>query len=155
MKKYKDKKKYNKNMSFEDFEFNCEVSLNQFIKKDYNRKTIAKMLWRRANGDMEYANYLCFEIMADYYCSFKLKDIINNIKRKKIGWNHINFEYLEKKQREYDEFILHPPEVEEGVIECHKCGSKKTYSFSKQTRRADESATVFVRCSNCSNTFKM
>ena len=141
--------------TFEDFEFNCNVSLNSFIKKESNRKTIAKMLWRLANQDPIYANYLCFEIMADFLCYFKLQDTFQNIKNKKIGWNHSNFEHLDRKQKEYDDFLVNPPQVEEGVIECHKCGSKKTFSFSKQTRRADESATVFVRCSNCGNTFKM
>jgi DNA-directed RNA polymerase subunit M/transcription elongation factor TFIIS len=141
--------------TFEDFELNCDVSLNSFIKKEANRKIIAKMLWRTANKDFEYANYLCFEILADYICSFKLKDIITNLKAKKIGWNHTNFDVFDHKQKEYDEFLVKPPDVEEGVIECHQCGSKKTFSFSKQTRSADESATVFVRCSNCNNNFRM
>jgi len=141
--------------TFEDFEFNCDISFNSFIKKEANRKTIAKMLWRISNQDPVYANYLCFEIMADYLCSFKLDDTFQNIKKKKIGWNHSSFEALDRRQKEYDDFLINPPTVEEGVIECHSCGSKKTFSFSKQTRRADESATVFVRCSNCGKTFKM
>jgi len=139
---------------FKDFEFHCEVSLNSFVKKEHNRKTIAKILWRTASKDPDYANYLCFEVLADYYCSFKLHDSLQNIKKKKIGWNHSNFEALEQKQKEYDDFLVNPPQVEEGVIEC-KCGSKKTFSFSKQTRRADESATVFDRCSDCGKTFRM
>jgi len=141
--------------TFEDFQENCNISLNSFIKKEANKKTIAKMLWRISDQDYEYANYLCFEILAEYLCSFKLNDVISNVKQKKIGWEHSTFESFEKKQEEYDNFLTNPPEVQEGVIECHKCGSKKTFSFSKQTRRADESATVFVRCSNCNNTFKM
>ena len=47
--------------TFEDFEFNCNVSLNSFIKKENNRKTIAKMLCRIANQDPMYANYLCLQ----------------------------------------------------------------------------------------------
>lgn len=147
--------KKKKTMSFEDFQYNCHVSLNHFIKKEKNRKTIANMLWKISNHDYEYANYLCFEIIADYHCSFKLPDLIQSVKKKKIGWKHINLDSFENKQKEYDNFLINPPEVEEGVIQCHNCGSNKTYSFSKQTRRADESATVFVRCSNCSKTFKM
>lgn len=141
--------------TFEEFEMNCNINLNSFIKKETNRKIIAKMLWKIANKDYELANYLCFEILSEYLCSFKFTDIINNVKNKKIAWNHSAFDKYDKKLKEYDDFLTNPPEVMEGVIECHKCGSKKTFSFSKQTRRADESATVFVRCSNCNNTFKM
>lgn len=140
---------------FEIFQDNCNVSLASFIKKDQNKKTIAKMLWRIANHNIEYANYLCFEILAEYLCSTSVNDVVAAVKQKKLGWNHPSFEPFEKKQNEFDDFLIHPPEVEEGVIECHRCGSKKTFSFSKQTRRADESSTVFVRCSNCNNTFKL
>ena len=38
-------------------------------------------------------------------------------------------------------------EIEEGVMECTKCGSKKTYSYTKQTRGGDEATTVFAICS--------
>jgi DNA-directed RNA polymerase subunit M/transcription elongation factor TFIIS len=141
-------------MSFEEFENNCDINLNSFLKKKSNRLKIATILWKMAKQDYNYANYLCFEIYSDYLCTFKLSDVIENIKNKKLGWQNPIFESYNLKQKEYDDFLTKPPDVEEGVIECHKCGSKKTYSFSKQTRRADESATVFVRCSNCHNTFK-
>lgn len=142
-------------MSFEEFEMNCHVSLNSFIKKEQNRKNIAKMLWRFSDQDLSYANYILFEIFSDYLCSFKVTDVINNVKNKTMGWSHPNFEKNNRTQKEFDNFLVNPPEVEEGVIECHRCGSKKTFSFSKQTRSADESATVFVRCSNCNKTFRM
>ena len=48
-----------------------------------------------------------------------------------------------------DEFISNPFTVEEGVMQCNKCGSKKTYSQSKQVRSADEGFTTFCMCSNC------
>jgi DNA-directed RNA polymerase subunit M/transcription elongation factor TFIIS len=140
--------------TYEDFEMNCDINLNSFIKKKSNRIKISKILWKLANQDYEYANYLSFEIFCDYMCVCKLNDIKDNIKNKKIGWFHTFFDQYKLKQKEYDDFLINPPDVEEGVIECHKCGSKKTYSFSKQTRSADESTTVFVRCSQCNNTFK-
>ncbi|NDF99366.1 MAG: transcription factor S, partial [Chitinophagia bacterium] len=36
-----------------------------------------------------------------------------------------------------------------------RCHSKRTFSFSKQTRRSDESSTVFVRCAMCHHTYRM
>lgn len=141
--------------SFENFEQLCEVSLNDILKKKQNKKTIAKLLWKIAEKDQEYANYLCYEMISEYYTSFRVNEIIHNIKNKQIGFDHPSFEKYKKLLKEYDDFLIEPPEVEEGVIECHSCGSKKTFSFSKQTRRADESATVFVRCSQCNKTFKI
>jgi DNA-directed RNA polymerase subunit M/transcription elongation factor TFIIS len=142
-------------MSFDEFELLCLVSLNDIVKKEKNRKTLAKMVWKHAERDIDLANYYLFELISDYYCSFKVNDLIQAIKTKQIGWNHNFFESFEKKLKEYDDFLICPPSVDEGVIECRRCGSNKTFSFSKQTRRADESATVFVRCSKCNNTFKM
>lgn len=50
-----------------------------------------------------------------------------------------------------------PPsdEVEEGVNECYRCGSKKTISQTVQTRSGDEGATTFVACINCKHRWKM
>ena len=52
----------------------------------------------------------------------------------------------QQKMDEYDQFLVKPFEVEEGVLECNKCGSKKTFSYSKQTRAGDEATTVFATC---------
>ena len=45
---------------------------------------------------------------------------------------------------------LSPAEVEEGVLEC-KCGSKRTISFTLQTRSGDEGTSVWARCVECGN----
>ena len=55
---------------------------------------------------------------------------------------------------EYDSFLIKPFEVDEGVLECNKCGSNKTFSYSKQTRSGDEATTVFATCSNCGTSWK-
>jgi DNA-directed RNA polymerase subunit M/transcription elongation factor TFIIS len=49
---------------------------------------------------------------------------------------------------EQDDFIENPFEIEEGVIEC-RCGSKRVFSFSKQTRSADEPMTTYAECVQC------
>ena len=58
------------------------------------------------------------------------------------------FAELKRRQAELDEFLVNPFEVEEGVLEC-ACGSRKTFSYQKQTRAADESATTFAQCVTC------
>ena len=138
-----------------DFLENAEIVLSSFIKKPQNRLNIAKTLWKLSGEDIDDANYLLYDVFAEYLVSPKLDDIFTSIRQNHIGWNHPVFQTFKEYQREYDDFLTKPPELEEGVIECSRCGSKKTFSFSKQTRRADESATVFVRCANCGKSFRM
>lgn len=38
--------------------------------------------------------------------------------------------------------------------ECPKCGCKKAYYWHVQTRRADEAATSFFRCTECGHTWR-
>ena len=138
-----------------DFLENAEIVLSSFIKKSQNRLNVAKALWKLSDENIEEANYLLYDVFAEYLVSPKLEDIFTSIRQNHIGWNHPVFQTFKEYQKEYDDFLTKPPELEEGVIECSRCGSKKTFSFSKQTRRADESATVFVRCANCGKSFRM
>ena len=38
--------------------------------------------------------------------------------------------------------------------ECPKCGNRKAFYWTLQTRRADESETRFYRCTKCSNVWR-
>ena len=49
---------------------------------------------------------------------------------------------------EQDNFIIKPFEIEEGVLQC-KCGSKRVYSYSKQSRSADEPMSTYAQCMSC------
>jgi DNA-directed RNA polymerase subunit M len=39
-------------------------------------------------------------------------------------------------------------------IECPKCGNKKAYFWTTQTRAGDESETKFYKCAKCENTWR-
>ena len=65
------------------------------------------------------------------------------------GFNHPEYEKYRKKELEQYEYISNPPDVEEGVIECIRCGSYKVYSVSVQTRSADEPMSTRAHCVNC------
>jgi DNA-directed RNA polymerase subunit M/transcription elongation factor TFIIS len=45
--------------------------------------------------------------------------------------------------------------VADGDIQCFKCKSKKVKKIEKQTRSADESATIFAFCTVCGNRWKI
>ena len=44
--------------------------------------------------------------------------------------------------------------VAEGDLQCKKCQSRRIHRVEKQTRSADEAATVFCFCSECGNRWK-
>ena len=75
-----------------------------------------------------------------------IQDVIKILNYDKIGWKSDFYEKFRLNRAEEDEFIVNPIEVEEGVSECGKCGSKRVYSYQKQTRSADEPMTSFFSC---------
>lgn len=124
------------------------------FKKKENTDRLIKFLKSFAKDD-EDVGYLLYEIAVEYLFTDNLNQVMEQVQKKELGWNHPNFHQIDNDFREEDDFIQNPPAVEEGVMECTKCHSKRTFSFSKQTRRSDESATVFIRCSNCNHTYKI
>lgn len=75
--------------------------------------------------------------------------IKNTVKKGKLCWNHRTYEKLTNKEREYDTYLRTPPEVEEGVLQCKKCKSRKVVSYQVQTRSADEPMTTVAKCYRC------
>lgn len=68
---------------------------------------------------------------------------------KKYGWNHKDFHQFKVKQEAFNSFLSTPVYVEEGVLQCTKCKSKRIYTSSKQTRAGDEATSVFAKCTEC------
>lgn len=124
------------------------------FQKEKNKERLVKFL-KKITTSQEELEYYLYEIVVEYLYTDNLNQVMEQVKKKEIGWNHPNFFQIQHEIQEEDSFIQNPPIVEEGVMECSKCHSKRTFSFSKQTRRSDESATVFVRCSNCNYTYKI
>ena len=53
-----------------------------------------------------------------------------------------------KRMLEQNNFIETPFEIEEGVLECD-CGSKRVFSYQKQSRSADEPMSTYATCMAC------
>ena len=66
-----------------------------------------------------------------------------------IAWNHPSFTKYRNREKEQDDFVLNPFEVEEGVVTCYKCGSRRVFSTTIQTRAADEPMTTVAHCMQC------
>lgn len=130
-----------------------EQLLSVLFQKEENIRRLYQFLEK--NFPQDNIDSLSYEIVCEYLFCNNLNQVVDQVKKKEIGWNHSNFESIAQDFQEQDDFLEKPPQVEEGVMECKKCGSKRTFSFSKQTRRSDESATVFIRCSNCTYMYRI
>lgn len=64
-------------------------------------------------------------------------------------WKLPVFEKLIVMEKEFDIYQVTPYEVEDGVLQCKKCGSHRVFSTSKQVRSGDESTSVFAKCVMC------
>jgi len=96
----------------------------------------------------EYNLYI-YQVIGDILKEEKLKNILENIKKNKIGWEHTCFSEMANSIAEQNDFIQNPFQVEEGVFTCKNCGSKRVYSYTKQDRSGDESTSVYAQCVAC------
>lgn len=91
----------------------------------------------------------CYQVAGLLMHDNEMKQVLGEVKEGKIGWNSSCFKEVAETIEEYDQYLKNPFEVAEGVSECKKCGSKKTWSIQKQTRSSDEPMTTFTRCVKC------
>jgi DNA-directed RNA polymerase subunit M/transcription elongation factor TFIIS len=80
--------------------------------------------------------------------SINLQQLLKDIKNGNLYWKHKLFNSYIDKELEQDNFLIKPFEIEEGVLQCH-CGSKKVFSYSKQSRSADEPMSTYATCMIC------
>lgn len=77
--------------------------------------------------------------------------ITSDIFKVRTGTNSVFFEPFKNKRDIENDRMLNPPEVKQGIFQCRKCKSKRTWSYQLQTRSADEPMTNFVTCVECKN----
>lgn len=132
-----------------------KLALSKVLTKEQNIRVIEKNIYDMSvqtcieDEDVPEA-YIrnLYQIIGDIINGKKLKDILASIKAAKIGWEHNSFQEMILKQQEQDDFIINPFEVEEGVLECN-CGSRRVFSYSKQSRSCDESTSTYAQCMAC------
>lgn len=127
-------------------------TLSLILKKPSNVTLIENIIINSSDNPEQ----LCYEVVGLYFANKTkfsskielLKYIIELINENKIQWNHPMYDHFKHKQQEEDDFMANPYDIEEGVVEC-LCGSKRTFSFQKQLRSADEGVTTFSQCVEC------
>ena len=99
-------------------------------------------------------NINLYQIIGDILNGKKLNEILSDIKKTKIGWEHKSFDEMVNCMAEQNGFLQNPFEVEEGVFQCKACGSRRVFSFSKQERSCDEGTSVYAQCVACKSKWK-
>ena len=128
--------------------------LSNYIKNSKNVNIIENKINKVTCNQDEYKS-LILEIVNVKRNGSSSKSIMDILKRGCFLNNSQEYVDFRDKIEEHDGFLVKPFEVEEGVLECGKCGSNKTISYTKQTRSGDESTSVFALCYNCNNKWKM
>jgi DNA-directed RNA polymerase subunit M/transcription elongation factor TFIIS len=122
-------------------------ALQTVLSSEKNIGILDKNIFLKSTDEESY-NRIIFQTIGDVINNVKLPEILKNIKKGSVEWVHPTFIAATNQMAEQDDFIEHPFEVEEGVIEC-KCGSKRVFSYSKQVRSADEPMSTFAHCVKC------
>lgn len=130
-----------------DYRTKGKNALATVLSNQQNITVIEKNIFAVSPDEEFYVEYI-YQIIGDILQSKKLKSILEDIKKKRVGWSHPSFEHVTDKINEQDNFIENPFEVEEGILEC-KCGSKRVYSYQKQSRSCDESSSTYAQCIVC------
>ena len=94
-------------------------------------------------------------ILYETFCNYQQESPYELLKTRQFLFEHNIFQDIRLAVKEQEDFLNNPITVDEGVISCSKCGCNKTLSYTKQIRRSDEGATVFVTCSKCHFKFTM
>jgi DNA-directed RNA polymerase subunit M/transcription elongation factor TFIIS len=142
-----------------DYRTQGTTALSSVLNNQRNIQIIEKTLYNQArseeNIESSYTEML-YQVIGDIIAGKNLKDIMASIKSGKLGWLHNVYDEWRRRMEEQDDFIEHPFEVVEGVLECRKvlkngkiCGSKRVHSYSKQVRGGDEPMTTFAQCCAC------
>ena len=77
-------------------------------------------------------------------------EMVNTKKR-----NEINQTIEDKVNETRSDWDEKHTKVTSGLYKCRKCGGDKTTQFEMQTRSADEPMTIFIRCVECGNSWKI
>lgn len=130
-------------------------TIGLYLKNVRNLEAFDKLIYDISGDDVDKYNEILLEVIEHISKKQSLKRIVEILQEEQIGYNSEYFDEIRSLQEEQDNFIIKPFEIEEGVLQCNKCNSKKTFSYSKQTRGGDEGTTVFAVCANCNARWKM
>lgn len=132
-----------------------EDIIRKYVKKETNVMRIKEYI-EGITSDEEERKFVMYDILTNIHDVENIRErIMNVLKGKEFLFHHSKFDEIRRSIKEQEDFLTNPIQVEDGVIECKKCHSFKTFSYSKQTRASDEGTTVFVTCAKCRHSFRL
>jgi DNA-directed RNA polymerase subunit M/transcription elongation factor TFIIS len=137
----------------EDYRDTGIKALATVLKRPENavivEKAIYKKLSENKNLDIETYKWCVYGVIGILLENTDKKQVLADIKNGKIGWNSHVYDDISAKLNEFDEYLVIPIQVVDGVVECPRCKSKRTWNIQKQVRSSDEPMTTFSRCVDC------
>ena len=131
----------------EEFRIKGCNALRKVLTKEQNVKVIEKCINDLSNEEFSYY-IIIYQTVNDILKGKKLPELLSSIKKGNVIFKHESNNDMNNDEIEQDNFLVKPFEIEEGVLEC-KCGSRKVYSYSKQSRSADEPMSTYAQCMSC------
>lgn len=128
-------------------------ALSMVLKQPKNCQTFEKYIFEQveeSENAAELYNWCIYQVIGLLLRDvINMKETANAVKNGRIGWKSPTYDSVSARIEEFDEYLAKPFEVVEGVVECGKCHSKKTWSVQRQVRSSDEPMTTFSRCVEC------
>lgn len=85
---------------------------------------------------------------------FSHAELLEELKKGISGWDSKTFKKEQDTEAQDIAIMTIKLDVTEGLYECGRCKSKKTYSRQVQTRSADEGMTSIIQCSECNKVWR-
>lgn len=126
-------------------------ALSTVVKNEKNCSVLEKNIYKRSTPETFF--WHVYQIIGAI-CTTSLPDALKTVKEGQLGWQAQIYKSVASKIAEFDEYLVHPFEIADGVVECIKCGSRKTWSVQKQTRASDEPMTTFSKCMQCGKAWR-
>ena len=132
-----------------EFRKNGKKILALVLKNKKNITAFERLVYKKSNKNLQEYNDMIYQLSHDIQNKIPLQTLVERFKNNEILYNHPEFLEIQNLLKEQDEFTVNPFEIEEGVLQCNKCNSQKTFSYTLQTRSSDEATTVFACCAQC------
>ena len=124
------------------------------LEKENNCIILEKLVKKATGDDTEFYIWAIYQICGLLLKKEKtVKEVGVEVGKGNIGWKSCTYTDISQKIEEFDDYLVNPFEIVQGVSQCEKCGSKRTWNVQKQTRSSDEPMTTFSRCVDCGNSW--
>lgn len=139
---------------FEPRSYN-QIELNPFlfenIVSQYTSKHNASKFTNASIIDRDMLYQLCGKFMNKTY---PFSDLYKETNTHTSNWDSKTFSKEMEEEKHELSIMTVKLSVSEGLYQCGRCKSKKTFSRQVQTRSADEGMTSIIQCSECNKVWR-